>query len=197
VPLKALDAAKQRLAATLSPEARRELAAWMFGRVAAACRGATAVGRVLAVAGDAAAAHVAAAHGVEVLLERRPGLDHALATADAACAPAAATIVVAADLPLVEPEDVDAVCAAGSVAPIVVVAPTHDGGTGALLRRPPGIIAPAYGPGSAARHLALARAAGSAACSLRRRALALDIDDAAGLRRAHAVAPGLVPVDPR
>jgi 2-phospho-L-lactate/phosphoenolpyruvate guanylyltransferase len=131
------------------------------------------------------------------VLEPRPGLGRALATADATAAGAAATLVVAADLPLVAAEDLDAVCAAGARGPAVVVAPTHDGGTGALLRRPPRLIPTAYGPGSAARHLALARAAGASALVVDRQALALDVDDAAGLARAHAAAPGLVPVAPR
>jgi 2-phospho-L-lactate/phosphoenolpyruvate guanylyltransferase len=162
----------------------------MFGRVAAASRDAMSVGRVLAVAGDGAAARVAQEHGVEVLIEPRPGLQLALATADAALADADATLVVAADLPLVEAVDLDLVCDA-AVADGVVVAPTDDGGTGALLRRPPLVIAPAYGPGSAARHLARARAAGVAAVRIERRGLAVDVDDAAGLRRARLQVPGV------
>jgi 2-phospho-L-lactate/phosphoenolpyruvate guanylyltransferase len=191
VPLKALGEAKQRLAATLSPPARRELAAWMFGRVAAACRDATSIGRVVGVAGDAAAARVMAAHGIEVLVEPRPGLARALAAADASLADVAATLVVAADLPLAESGDLDAVCAAGAHGPVVVVAPTEDGGTGALLRRPPHVIRPQYGPRSAERHLALARAAGAGALRIDRPGLAADVDDEAGLRRVQSRLPEL------
>jgi 2-phospho-L-lactate/phosphoenolpyruvate guanylyltransferase len=188
VPLKALSEAKQRLAGTLSPHARRELAAWMFGRVAAACTGAASIGRVLAVAGDAAAARVAAEHGIEVILEPRRGLAHALAAADVAVAGDAATVVAAAVLALAEARDLDALCAAAGRGRVVVVAPTDDGGTGALLRQPPAVIRPAYGPGSADRHLALARAAGAVAVRLVRPGLAADVDDEAGLRRIQSQA---------
>jgi len=181
VPLKALDQAKGRLAGELDPAARRELMGWMFGRVVAACRAAAAVERLLVVAGDEAAVALAAEHGVPGLLQPRPGLAAALDAADDACAAAAATLVVAADLPLAAGADLDRVCATGAA---VVVAPTRDGGTGALYRCPPGVIPTRYGPGSAAAHLALAAAAGVAAVELHVPALALDVDDASGLREA-------------
>lgn len=170
----------------------------MFGRVMAACQEATLVARVLVVAGDLAAADLAAAHDVEVLTEPRPGLQRALATADAAVTsrprPPAATLVVAADLPLARGTDLDRVCYAGGeseamhsthpAGPAVVVAPTRDGGTGALYRRPPAVIGTRYGPGSAAAHLRLAVAAGANAALARIPALALDVDTAGQLREA-------------
>lgn len=184
VPLKALDRAKGRLATTLDPGGRRTLACWMFDRVLDACLDAAAVRGVLVVAGDEAAAARGRARGVEVLLEPRDGLPAALAAADAATTGEAATIVVAADLPLAEPADVDAVCGAGTVAPCVVVTPTHDGGTGALLRRPPDAIPTAYGRGSADAHLRLADAAGIRARRLDVVRLGLDVDTAVELGEA-------------
>jgi len=190
IPLKALDRAKGRLAPDLDPSARRALTAWMFGRVLSACRGAEHIHGVLVVAGDAAAAALAGAHGAAAIVEPRPGLDAALAAADDACADEPATIVVAADLPLARPADLDRVCAAAGQ-PGVVVAPTRDGGTGALLRRPPRAIRTRYGPGSAAAHLGLARAAGVAALRLDVPALALDIDTAGQLQEAALLDAGL------
>lgn len=193
VPLKALDQAKGRLAGDLDPSSRRALVAWMFGRVMAACRDAALIGPVLVVAGDRAAADIATAHDVRILVEERPGLQRALAVADAATAAASATLVLAADLPLARGPDLDRMCAAGgglgggpgrSAPPAVVVAPTRDGGTGALYRCPPTVIETRYGPGSAAAHLALARAAGVNAVVTRVPALALDVDTAGQLRAA-------------
>jgi 2-phospho-L-lactate guanylyltransferase len=190
LPLKALDRAKGRLSGDLDPAMRRALTAWMFGRVLTACHQASQVGGVLVVAGDAAAAALARAHGVPALVEPRPGLAAAMAAADRACASDAATLVVAADLPLVRPEELDQVCAAGAD-PGVVVAPTRDGGTGALLRRPPLAIPTRYGPGSAAAHLALAAAAGVPAVRLELPGLALDIDTAGQLQEAATLDEGL------
>jgi 2-phospho-L-lactate guanylyltransferase len=176
VPLKALAGAKARLAPELDGAARRELVAWMLQRVVAACLATGEIGDVLAVVGDAEGAALAQAAGATVLREDAPGLRRALALADAHLAGHGSTLVVAADLPLVQPEDLAAVLAAAPSGPCVVVAPTADGGTGALLRRPPGIIAPAYGPGSADAHLSLARAAGIAAVRVDVPRLSLDVD---------------------
>lgn len=181
VPLKSLGEAKQRLAGTLTPGERRRLSAWMFARVADACVQAAHVRRVLVVAGDRDAAALAERVGLDVLMEPAPGLARALAAADDALAGEDATLVLVADLPLVGADDVDAVCASADRAQ-VVVAPTHDGGTGALLRRPAGVIATAFGPGSAARHLASAHAAGLHAVRIDRLGLASDVDTPAQLR---------------
>lgn len=187
VPLKALDRAKGRLAGDLDPAARRALTAWMFGRVLVACRAATHVTGLLVVAGDEDAARLARQHDAPVLLEPRPGLAAALAAADEACAPARATLVVAADLPLARGADLDRVCETAGPGPAVVVAPTRDGGTGALYRRPPLVIPTRYGPGSAAAHLALAAQAGLPGIRVDVPGLALDVDDAGRLREAAAL----------
>lgn len=194
VPLKALDAAKGRLGVALDGHARRELVAKMLALVVDACRGCAAVDELLLVAGDEAAADLGRSLGVRALVVTQPGLPAAMAAADDATSTAAATLVVAADLPAATAVDLDAVCgAARGGAPAVVVAPTLDGGTGALLRRPPRVIQTAYGPGSAAAHLALARAAGVRAVRLDVANLAHDVDTPEQLRSPLAcrIAPGV------
>ena len=85
--------------------------------------------------------------------------------------------MLTADLPLARPEDVAAIMAAAPPAPSAVLVPSHDGtGTNAMLLRPPRAIAPRLGPGSLARHLALAARRGVAVQRLERPRLALDID---------------------
>jgi 2-phospho-L-lactate guanylyltransferase len=173
VPLKALEGAKGRLAAHLDDGQRRDLVVWMLGRVLAACLGAAAVDRVLVVAGDEAGAQAAARPGVDAVVETAPGLTAALDLADRLTAGAAATLVVPADVPMATSADIDAVCAAGAA---VAVVQTTDGGTGALLRRPPDVIRTAFGPRSAEAHLRLAAAAGVSAVRLDLPNLALDVD---------------------
>jgi 2-phospho-L-lactate guanylyltransferase (CobY/MobA/RfbA family) len=58
----------------------------------------------------------------------------------------------------------------------VVVAPSGDGGTNALLRRPPGVVAPSFGPGSAELHRRRAKEAGLECRSVEMSSLVLDID---------------------
>jgi 2-phospho-L-lactate guanylyltransferase len=173
VPVKALVDAKSRLSGQLGSIERRALVTWMLGRVLEACLGADAVDRVLVVAGDLEAAAAATRPGVEVLVEPLPGLARALETADHAARQASATLIVPADLPLATATDLDAVCSAGTA---VVVAPARDGGTGALLRRPPDVVRPAFGPGSAEAHLRAAAVARVRALRLDLPNLALDVD---------------------
>jgi 2-phospho-L-lactate guanylyltransferase len=193
VPLKGLDRAKQRLSGELDAGARIELVAWMLARVLAACTASHVVSRVVVVTGDAQGEQMARELGAEPLRERAPGLNAALATADEHLREAESTLVVAADLPLASGRDLDAMHAAAPLGDCVVVAPTRDGGTGALLRRPPDVVVPAYGPRSARAHLAAARAAGVPAVRLDLPRLALDIDTPsalAALREAGLPAPG-------
>lgn len=191
VPLKALRRAKGRLAPGLDAPSRRELAAWMFLRVLDACLAAPPVGRVLVVAGDQAAARLADGRPVDVVVEPAQGLATALAAADRMTAGDAATLVVAADLPLAEAADIEAVCAAGRSTRTVVVVRTCDGGTGALLRRPATVVGTAFGPASADAHVALARAADVPVTLLDVPNLALDVDNAGALAAARAHDPRL------
>lgn len=188
VPLKALASAKGRLAGVLDSAERQTFTTWMARRVLAACAECAAIDATLVVAGDEAGAAIARSCGASALVVPQPGLAAALAAADAACVDAAMTLVVAADLPEATAEDLQAVVdAAAGPDPVVVIAPTHDGGTGVLLRRPPAVIATAYGLGSASAHAAAARAAGVPTVMVHRRALANDIDTPAQLPAALAL----------
>ncbi|MEX1164660.1 MAG: 2-phospho-L-lactate guanylyltransferase [Nitriliruptor sp.] len=179
VPLRSPGEGKSRLAGTLSVEARAALAGAMLADVAAALRGA-AVDRIVVAAGGPAAVAAAAALGLEAVSDPpgTRGLDAALAAAHARIGPIGASLVVAADLPHLRPADVAALLAADAH---VAVAPTTDGGTGGLLRRPADACGTAYGPGSAQRHLDLARAAGRRSQQVTVPGFAHDVDIAADL----------------
>lgn len=164
------------MSSELDPAARRELATWMLERVLSACHNCDLVERVVVIAGDADGAAEATRHGAEVLAQIGSGLPAALAQADAALEGHPATLVLAADLPLAQAADLELVIRAAPDEPAVVVVPTRDGGTGALLRRPGAVIGTAYGPNSAAAHLALAQAAGIPAVWLPVEHLSVDID---------------------
>ena len=187
IPLKALPDAKQRLSPTLDIDARRRIMVDMFDHVVSVCLGAPQVDRVLVVAGDGAAEEAAHRHGVEVLRDRGGGLNAAIALADhhvedeGQDGATPATLVVAADLPRVKGNELDELALLSSAGPCVLVAPTTDGGTGALLRRPGGVIAPAYGPASAARHLRAAAQAGVRSARVHLPGLASDVDRPADL----------------
>ncbi len=173
VPVRDPRRSKTRLSTLLDADARAALTGAMLADVVHALAGAG-LQRIVVLAAGPGAQAAATALGVDVL--RDPpgelGLDAALAAA-ARRIRANASLVVPADLPLLRPSDVtDLLGTPGEV----VVAPTHDGGTGALLRRPAWLIDTSYGVRSAARHLHTARTAGLAAERIEIAGFSADID---------------------
>lgn len=151
----------------------------MLADVVAALQGAG-TDRIVVLAAGPVAASAATALGVDVLLDPpgRQGLNAALAAASRRIR-ASASIVVPADLPLLAPPDVTTLVETPGE---VVVAATHDGGTGGLLRRPAWVVDPMYGGRSAARHLLAARQAGFQAERVEIPGFTLDVDDAEDLQ---------------
>jgi 2-phospho-L-lactate/phosphoenolpyruvate guanylyltransferase len=179
VPLRAPGVGKSRLSGTLSVTGRAALAGAMLADVTAALRAAP-IDRIVVAADGPAAVAAASALGLQTLTDP-PGtrsLDRALASAAARLGPTSALLVVAADLPHLRAEDVTSLLAHDAE---VVVAPTTDGGTGGLLRRPAAACGTAYGPGSAQHHLALGRAAGRRTAEAALAGFAHDVDVAADL----------------
>jgi len=189
VPLKALDRSKQRLSGRLSPTQRRALMRDLFLHVLDTCVAAGSIDETLAVVGDDAGLTLARHRSVTALRDARD-LNTALRHATARVPAGSTSLIVVADLPEVTVEDLDAIVAAGRPAPAVLVAPTHDGGTGALLRQPAAVIQPAFGHASAAAHLAAAQAAGVRAGVIMRPGLAHDVDRPADLDRYADVVAG-------
>lgn len=183
VPLKALDHSKQRLAGRLSATERRALMRALFLHVLATCVAAEAIDTTLAIVGDDTGLALARRLSVPAVRDMGEDLNSALRQATAQLPPESTSLVVVADLPELTTDDLDAIVAAGQHTPNVLVAPTHDGGTGALLRRPAAVIAPAFGVGSAAAHLDAAREAGVRAGVIMRPGLAYDVDRPADLDR--------------
>jgi 2-phospho-L-lactate guanylyltransferase len=177
VPLKALAAAKGRLAPEVGPLQRRLLAIAMFEDVIAALQAVPGLGVPVVVSPDREVWRRADALGCRVV-EEPPGagdLNAALAAAAASLGDRSALLVVAADLPLASAAGLALVLEAA--APVAVV-PSHDGGgTNVLAWRDPASFAPSFGPSSAVRHLAV-----PGAVRVDEPGLALDVDTAADLR---------------
>jgi 2-phospho-L-lactate guanylyltransferase len=168
VPVRTGPTVKRRLAHVLGAAERRALVETMFEHVVS----------VLGACG----LHVVALSprplpdtvDVETWTDASPGLNAALD--DATRRAGAPALIVHADLPLVAPDDIDAILTADGD---VVIARARDGGTNALLMRTR--IRCAFGASSALAHAARARAAGLRAHVLDRPGLALDVDDEASL----------------
>ena len=193
VPLRTPGIGKTRLSTVLQPDERAALATAMLTDVATAL---TAAGLedVVVVAGGPASAAVAADLGLAVSLDppSLEGLDAALAAATAGLPTDRHVLVVAADLPRLQPADIRAILAEDSE---VVIGPTAAGGTGALLRRPHTAIPTAFGPGSAGRHEDLARAAGLRVTVVDRDGIHHDVDTFTDLAALHEVDLGVHTAD--
>lgn len=156
IPAKALPAAKSRLAAaSADPAAHARLVEAIRADTAAAARDADGVARVLVVADTAGPSGSPAS--AEVVVQRRPGLNPALAEAAALAAgrwPADGVAALVGDLPALRPAELAAALAGAAGHPRTHVADAAGTGTTLLTARPGVELAPAFGAGSAARHAA-------------------------------------------
>jgi 2-phospho-L-lactate guanylyltransferase len=186
VPVKSLARAKRRLSPHLSASARRRLVLTMLEDVLAVLVASRGVDRVLVVSPDARVGELAADRGAMVLHEDRleglnaavrKGLAHALARG------AARALVLPADVPLATADEIGRVLDRGAGHRVRLVSSADGEGTNALLLAPPDAIAPGFGKGSFARHLARAEAGGCLTRVLRLPGIARDIDRPSDLAR--------------
>ena len=182
VPQKGLLGAKRRLEGVLSAAGRAALSVAALSHVCATLKAAPSVESVVVMTPDAAARAQAAAWGIPVLADPRPGFNDALEQAIRDGGALHAVLVVAADLPLLAPSDVEAMLAVARPGRLVL-APSKEGtGTNAVVVPPGMAFHPAYGAGSLFVHRRGARAGGHEVVEVRRPGLAFDLDTEADLR---------------
>jgi 2-phospho-L-lactate guanylyltransferase len=193
LPVKRFSRAKQRLREALDDEPRARLAAAMAADVLEVLCAFDAFTRVIVVTAEPDVTREANACGAHVVEDR----DEAGQSAAAALGVLAAREVAAQRVVLV-PGDTPGLQAGDLAAllertePVVIVPDRHGTGTNALVLTPPDAIAPAFGPGSRARHEAAADAAGVARALVDLPALTLDVDtpeDLAALRARGRLGP--------
>jgi 2-phospho-L-lactate guanylyltransferase len=172
IPVKRLDQAKLRLSQRLAPPDRRRLGLAMLADV---LRATEKWSHRLVVTNDPDAEAVGLAFGCALVSDPGEGLNAAVTagTAAAVAGGSSTLLVLPSDVPMVTSDDVNALF---SYPEQVVVAPSGDGGTNALIRRPPGVMAPSFGPGSAGLHALRAQEAGLTCRSVELSSLVLDID---------------------
>ena len=196
LPVKRFHAAKQRLAAGLDGEQRRNLAAAMVADVLEAIGEARTIERTILVSGDPVAQELAAEAGAEVVPDPADGghVEAALAgIARAEVEGAECVVLLPGDCPLLDPRERDRLLTGLPERYVGIVPDRHGTGTNALALRPPDAIVPAFGEGSSARHVALAREAGIPFGVEELSSLGLDLDtpaDVIALTRELEARPG-------
>jgi 2-phospho-L-lactate guanylyltransferase len=163
LPVKRFEAAKQRLAAGVDEERRRQLVEAMVADVLEAIGRARTIERTIVVTGDPIAQELAADAGAEVVPDpadagHNEAAQAGIARAEAQGAPC--VVLLPGDCPLLDPRELDRLLTGVPDHYVGIVADRHGPGTNALVLSPPDAIVPSFGEGSCARHVAAARQAG-------------------------------------
>jgi len=188
IPAKALAGSKMRLARVLDDDARRALVLAMLRDVIATCRESGCFAEIVVVGGDDEVMRTASDADATAIPEPvASGLNDAVSRGLRYARERGAdeVLVVPADVPQVTAEDVRGILAASAARhgpAFIAVVRARDGGTNALVLRPPDVIEPAFGAQSADAHLAGARARGIAGAELPLPRLAFDVDTPDDLR---------------
>jgi 2-phospho-L-lactate guanylyltransferase len=198
LPVKSFGRAKQRLRpAGLD---RAELAAAMVGDVLEALGAVRGLDGVVVVSAEDVAGRAAGIEWVHDPLEVGQSAAALRGVRTAVARGAQRVLLVPGDCPALDPAEVDDLLDHDLRAPagrsVVIVPDRHGSGTNALLLQPPAVLTPAFGPGSFARHAALAHGAGAAVRVGRLPSLELDVDtpgDLDALRAALASGHGAAP----
>ena len=161
IPVKNFSAAKQRLAAVLDQPARTELAQAMLHDVMAAIAAWPRRPACALVTSDPFAIELARQYDFEIIPDRaNPGETGAIEMATRFCVVRGSdsTLVVPADIPLIQASELDQILAYAP-AEGSVLAPAADGrGTNAAFRRPANLFPLRFGNDSFKPHLAAAQA---------------------------------------
>jgi 2-phospho-L-lactate guanylyltransferase len=186
LPVKSFGAAKQRLAPALGSGSRQALAQAMFSDVLASLRRVPGLDAVAVVTADLVAETAALGERVQVLRDTAQAGQSAAALIGIRHARARGferVLLVPGDTPLLDPVEVAGLLERGRAERlgVIVVPDRHGEGTNALLLAPPDALEPSFGPGSLARHLAAARAAGVSYAVEHLPSLMLDVDTGADL----------------
>ncbi len=192
VPVKNLSCAKQRLAVVLDQPARTALAQAMLHDVLATLAEWPRHPRVAIVTGDPFASELAERYSFEVIPDpANPGETGAIEMATRLCEKRGveSTLVIPADIPLIQCWELDKIVAHAPQEGTVLV-PARDGrGTNAAFRRPANLFSLRFGNDSFRPHLAAAQATQKPCVVLELPGIAADIDNPADLQQL-IIAPG-------
>jgi len=186
VPVKNLSAAKQRLAAVLDQPSRTKLAQSMLHDVLAALHGWKNRPPVALVSSDPFAVKLANEYGFEIIPDpENPGETGAIEMATKVCVERGAdsTLVIPADIPLIEAWEFEEIMKHAPAEGCVLV-PAGDGrGTNAAFRRPADLFPLRFGNDSFKPHHAAAQATGKICVVLQLPGIAVDVDNPEDLQQ--------------
>ena len=180
LPLKGLKGAKDRLSNILNPEERAALVTAMAQDVLSALTSSTSLAGVLVISDANNIKELVKEYSVELIPEgEAKGLNGAISHAATILANRGvnAMMVIHGDIPLIKPQDINAIIDASLLAPSVTIAPcSHKDGTNVMVCSPPDVISFQYGKNSFSKHMKATADIGHEAKEISNNRLALDID---------------------
>ena len=186
VPVKGLRSALSRLEGVLSGDERLKLSIAMLKDVLAVLGRVKGLEGLVIVSREPAVQDIAHNHGATVVEEPQevvgegPAVDYG--ANQLLKEGVARVLIVPSDLPLVEARDLEAILQEDMGMPSVVMAPSDDGGTNALLKSPPNVIPSRFGPNSLELHIQEARTRNVEYRVLQLPSLTTDIDSPEDLK---------------
>jgi 2-phospho-L-lactate/phosphoenolpyruvate guanylyltransferase len=160
IPVKPLNRAKSRLEKVLSPEQRYELAQMMLRQILSVTSHTPQITGTMVITRDTRAIGIAREYGAKTVQESgysdlNPALERATGVIRAWRA--GAILILPADLPFINSDDIAEMVEMGQeLSTVVIATDRHSNGTNAMLVRPPGLMGYAYGTGSFDRHITMA-----------------------------------------
>ncbi len=180
VPIKNFGHAKERLAGILTASERRSLFTAMLEDVLQTLSQCPALTGIVLVTREPQAQALGQRYGARSLIEQA-NLGHTAASTLGARSLAAdkdtSMLQLPADVPLINPDDIDALILAHGNGPAITLAPSRDHrGSNAVLCTPPDLLPLQFGDDSFKHHLAASRALNIEPAVVERPGIALDID---------------------
>lgn len=186
VPIKNTSGAKQRLASVLDQPSRTHLAQAMVYDVLSALHEWVDRPSVGIVTSDPYATHLALRYRFEVIPDpENPGETPAIEMATQVCVAGGeqSTLVIPADIPLIQAWEVEEIFRQAPAEGTVLVAAGDGRGTNAVLRCPADLFPLRFGNDSFGPHLAAAQATGKPCVVLNSPGIAIDVDNPEDLQQ--------------
>ena len=180
LPVKRLTLAKSRLGGVLAAAERRRLARAMLLDVLDAVQATAGLSGVLVVTADAEVARLAEGQGARILRDAfETGVNQAVAQGTSLLTAEGrdGVVILPADVPLANPDELRAVLAAMAMGGMVLVPASGDGGTNLIAAAPPSLVDPCFGIDSFAKHVAAARSRGIEPKVMRLDGIGHDVDN--------------------
>ena len=190
IPVKKLSKSKERLSMVFKPEERKRFVLSMLEDILRVTSSSV-LHQTVVIGSDRIVQLVAEKFDAYFLPESGGGLNDALRYAVSLCEKrgAKAVLILPADIPLMKERDLNEIIHLSWKAS-VVISPSMDGGTNALMLKPPNVIKTCFGPRSFKKHIDEALKKGIPVRVYRSPGISLDIDSIQDLKTLLKVGKG-------